>query len=103
MPRGVLWGVLRSLKTLSDEEIIEVLEEESANREVTKSLANVLLNAVQVGSVYLTKRNLEELKAEQKRIEKFFTTESLETRRRIFLRNPNLVRAIAGVCLLSVK
>lgn len=100
---GVLIGVVHSLTRLSDKEIVRVLEAETFRREVSKSVANILLNIVQVGSISLSKRQKQEFKALEHLVVTFLNLETLKSRRLLFIQNPQLVRSVASACPRSAK
>lgn len=103
---GVLIESIRMLRRLDDDQLAQVLYNESRRLEITKSLLNLLFNICLTRAVPLSHR----LKVKFRRYDKIALelltgasrqinrTRNLTGKRRILLRNPDLVRLLAEAC-----
>lgn len=103
---GCLAETVRALRGLSGAEIGEVLRRESAELEVTKSLLSVLFNVCLTKAVPLSHRLKREFSAHSALVVELLSgadsrvnkTAGLQAKRRLLIRNPQLVRLVAEAC-----
>ena len=94
----VLWQTLQHISGEDDKTVLCVLDSESKRLEVTKSVLNVLHNIVQVRNITLTERQKANFANHSKVVKEIFKRRQLRAKKHLLLKNPELVRLIAGSC-----
>lgn len=103
---GCLVGAVRSLKHLPVSEVSVVLRHESPKLEVTKSLLSILYNICLVKSIVLSRRLKDEFRKHTAVVYQLLEganrginrTSGLVGKKRILIKNPELVKLLAEVC-----
>jgi hypothetical protein len=103
---GCLVQTVRQLKRLEAGQIGQVLRSESKSQEVTKSLLNLLFNICLTKAVPLSHRLKAEFSKHSRLVIQLLKganpranhTADIQTKKRLLLRNPELVRLISEAC-----
>ena len=103
---GVLYDAIRLLKRAEPEEAYYLIRFESKHLEVTKSLLNILFNICFTKAITLTQRQKAAFRPFDKVVMKLLVgarqqtnrTTDLQGKRRLLLRNVDLVKLIAQAC-----
>lgn len=100
---GCLVERLSMLAKSSPSQVKQILVGESANLEITKSILNLLHNIVVVGSVPVSTTQREFLDSNTKLVLDLLSRrKTLQSKRQILLKNPNLAIAISASCLAGL-
>ena len=108
---GVLVETVRLLKTLDPSKAIQVLRNEGKHMEVTKTLLNILFNICFTKAIVLSQRLRKAFRVFDRLVIDLLTgarravnkTEGLREKRKVLLRNPELVTLIAKACPTNIK
>lgn len=103
---GCLVKEVRALRRLDSAEVIRVLLNESAKQEVTKSLLSVLYNICLAKTLPLSPQLKEAFREREQIVLKLLKgaspevnkTTGLQTKKRLLIENPSLVKLLAEAC-----
>ena len=98
---GCLAETVRGLKEASH--ITETLRKETERLEVTKSLLNLLYNICINKSISLSNKYKTEFGKHTRLVLKLLSEASIESKKKLLLRNPDFVRLLAEVCPRKLK
>ena len=99
---GVDVAAVRALAQLSAEQVVAELRSESSRLELTKSLLNLLFNICFTRAIVLSRRQKTAFKTYDKLAVQLLerNKDSVQEKRCMLMRNPELVRLIAQTCPL---